>query len=722
MGELMNLDYRTITVELHQGVAILRLNNPPVNQLSSGLVMEIRNALRSAFEDEGVNAIILTGTGKNFTGGADITEIQQVKERAPLFNAVMENNQFLNSIEKGPKPVIVAMNGNCMGGGLEIAMASHYRIAAKGIQIGQPEVKVGLIPGAGGTQRLPRLVGLPDALKIILTGEPISSEEGLEKGCLDEVVPPESLLERSLEVAQQFISGKLNHKERMTRLRKDKLPNFITKKMVISYAKEEAEKKGRGYIAPFKAIEAMERGLSENFEEDLKIEAQLFCDCALSDIAKNLIGIFLNTRAAGRLPRIQGVEPKKIKTVAMLGGGTMGSGITHLLLTHPFETILWDINEEAIEKGLSAIRKTFDYPIKKGKMTSSQLEQTLQDHLKTTTSLEDLAGVDLVIEAVLEDMGIKQGIWKRLQEICRPEVIFATNTSALSITEMASVLKNPERMIGLHFFNPAERMQLLEIICGKKTSDETLSTSVAFARAIRKVPVVVNDGPGFYVSRQLGALMGESTFMVGEGVSPATIEEAVLDFGLPMGPATLGDLTGLDINYHVAKYFERSLGQRWKMSPIYELIYQTGCYGRKTGAGWYDYREEKPFPNPKVEEVIKNYLKANGIKPKKVSYKEIMDRMLARAINEAAYIIEDGVCDRPQDMDLAVVYGIGFPPYRGGILRYADAWGIRNVYEQLLKLEEEHGVRFKPASLLKEMAEAGRTFYGRIISCVIRDF
>jgi enoyl-CoA hydratase/carnithine racemase len=386
MGELMNLDYRTITVELHQGVAILRLNNPPVNQLSSGLVMEIRNALRSAFEDEGVNAIILTGTGKNFTGGADITEIQQVKERAPLFNAVMENNQFLNSIEKGPKPVIVAMNGNCMGGGLEIAMASHYRIAAKGIQIGQPEVKVGLIPGAGGTQRLPRLVGLPDALKIILTGEPISSEEGLEKGCLDEVVPPESLLERSLEVAQQFISGKLNHKERMTRLRKDKLPNFITKKMVISYAKEEAEKKGRGYIAPFKAIEAMERGLSENFEEDLKIEAQLFCDCALSDIAKNLIGIFLNTRAAGRLPRIQGVEPKKIKTVAMLGGGTMGSGITHLLLTHPFETILWDINEEAIEKGLSAIRKTFDYPIKKGKMTSSQLEQTLQDHLKTTTT------------------------------------------------------------------------------------------------------------------------------------------------------------------------------------------------------------------------------------------------------------------------------------------------------------------------------------------------
>ncbi|MGB9630158.1 MAG: 3-hydroxyacyl-CoA dehydrogenase NAD-binding domain-containing protein, partial [Thermodesulfobacteriota bacterium] len=451
--------------------------------------------------------------------------------------------------------------------------------------------------------------------------------------------------------------------------------------MIISYAKEEANKKGRGYIAPFKAIEAMECGLSDHFESDLKLEAELFCDCALSEVAKNLIGIFLNTRAAGRLPRIQGVEPKKIKTVAMLGGGTMGSGITNLLLSNGFEAVLWDINDEAIQKGLSAIRKTFDYPIKKGKMTSEQLEQILRDHLKTTTSLEDLTQVDLVIEAVLEDMEIKQGVWKRLQEICRPEVVFATNTSALSITEMASVLKNPERMIGLHFFNPAERMQLLEIICGKKTSNETLSTSVAFARAIRKVPVVVNDGPGFYVSRQLGALMGESTFMVGEGVDPVTIEEAVLDFGLPMGPATLADLTGLDINYHVAKYFERSLGERWKMSPIYELIYQTGCYGRKTGAGWYDYRGEKPVPNPKVEEVIRNYLKANGVKPKKASHKEIMDRMLARAINEAAYMMEDGICDRPQDMDLAVVYGLGFPPYRGGILRYADAWGIRHVYE-----------------------------------------
>jgi len=707
----MKSDYRMLKVELNQGVAILTLNNPPVNQLSRSFVEEIRDALMAAYKDEVIKAVILTGTGKNFTGGADITEIQQVTDRDSLLPRVMENNNFLNSIEQGPKPVIVAMNGNCLGGGMEIAMASHYRIAAKGIQVGQPEVQVGLIPGAGGTQRLPRLVGLPDALKMIGTGQAISAEEGLEKGCIDEVVPSEALLQKALEVAQRFISGELNHRNRMTRLRKDRLPNAIMKKMTIAYARDEAAKKGKGYIAPFKAIEAMDRGLSDDFEADLRIEAELFSDCAVSDVAKNLIGIFLNTRAAGKLPRIKGIEPQKIKTVAMLGGGTMGSGIVNLLLSNGFETILWDINNEAIQKGLSAIRKTYEYPIKKGKMTQQELDQMIREHLTTTTSLDDLKRADLIIEAVLEDMKIKQGIWKHLQEICRPEVIFASNTSALPITEMASVLRDPGGMIGLHFFNPAERMQLLEIICGKKTSDVSLATSVAFARAIRKVPIVVNDGPGFYVSRQLGGLLGESTFIVGEGVDTAFIEEAVLDFGLPMGPATLGDLTGLDINYHVIKNFERSLGERWKISPVYEIVYQTGCYGRKTGAGWYDYSSEKPVPNSKVQDAIKKYLKEKKIQAKKLSQKEIVDRMLARAINEAAYMIEEGICDRPQDMDLAMVYGTGFPPYRGGILRYADAWGIRNVYEHLLKLEKEHGVRFKPASLLKEMAESGRNFY-----------
>jgi len=707
----MKTEFNTVKVELRDGVAVLRLDNPPVNQLSEHFVREMADAILSGFQDPQVGCLILTGTGRNFIAGADITEVQRVTDKAHLLQKVMENNRFVNAIEEGPKPVIAAINGHCLGGGLEIAMACHYRIAAAGVQVGQPEVQIGLIPGAGGTQRLPRLVGLPDALQMITTGKSITAEEGLQKGCIDQVVEPQKLLEEAISAARRFISGELRHKDRITRKLSEKLPSPEQKQNLVNFAKAMAAKQAKGYIAPFKAIEAMELGLSQDFEGDLKREAELFCECAVSDVAKNLIGIFLNTRAAGRLPRIEGLEPAKIRKVGMLGGGVMGSGIVNLLLRNGFEAVLWEIDQGAKEKALESVRKTFAYPIKKGKMTEAELDKLVKEKLISTIALEDLREVDLVIEAVVENMGVKQELWKRLEGICREDVVFATNTSALPITEMASVLKDPGRMIGLHFFNPAERMQLLEIICGKKTSDQTLATSVAFSRAIKKVPIVVNDGPGFYVSRQLGALMGESTFMVGEGVDPAQIEEALLEFGMPMGPATLSDLTGIDIGYHVGKNFERSFGERWKMSPIYELVYKTGCYGRKTGAGWYDYSGEKPVPNPKVKQVIEQYLKEQGVVPKQMSHQEIIDRMLARAINEAAYMIQEGICDRPQDMDLAMIYGTGFPPYRGGILRYADKWGVKKVYQKLLELEKQYGPRFTPCALLKEMAEKGESFY-----------
>jgi 3-hydroxyacyl-CoA dehydrogenase len=469
--------------------------------------------------------------------------------------------------------------------------------------------------------------------------------------------------------------------------------------------------KAKGYIAPFKAIEAMERGLNYNIEPDLELEADLFADCLVSDVAKNLIGIFLNTRAAGRLPRIEGIEPAKIKKVAQLGSGVMGTGIASVLLKNGYEVVLWEINDEAIAKGVAAIRKTYDYPIKIKKMTPADLDNMIENQLTTTTSLADAKDVDLVIEAVLEDMKIKQDIWKQLEEICRPDVIVATNTSALPITEMASILADHGRMIGLHFFNPAHRMQLLEVICAEKTSDQTLASCVAFARNIKKIPIVVNDGPGFYVSRQLGGLFGGAVFLSADGVDGTVIEEAMLDFGMPMGPATLADLTGIDINYHVGKTFEKRLGERYKVHPLTEAVYKTGCYGRKTGAGYFDYSGEQPVPNPKVAEAVMKYLKDKGVSPKEVSKQEIVDLMLANAINEAAYMMQEGICDRPQDMDLAMIYGTGFPPYRGGILRYADKWGLKNVYEKLVAAEKQYGIRFKPADMIKEMAETGKNFY-----------
>ncbi|MFO7708153.1 MAG: 3-hydroxyacyl-CoA dehydrogenase NAD-binding domain-containing protein [Desulfobacterales bacterium] len=707
----MKTDYRTVKVELKDGVAVFVLDNPPVNQLSGAFVMEIADAVGEAFKDGDVKAVVMTGTGKTFIAGADITQIKDLRSREEILKLLAENNRFLNAIETGPKPVIAAINGTCLGGGLELAMVCHYRVAVKGAELGQPEVQLGLIPGAGGTQRLPRLIGLPNALEMITAGKPIKAEKALARTLVDEVVEPGELLAAAVKAAQKFISGRLNRSSRVTRLRHDRLPSAAEKKALLGFTKMMTASKAKGYIAPFKAIEALEKGLGYDFDADLAIEAGLFADCLLSDVAKNLIGIFLNTRAAGRLPRIEKLKPAKTATVAMLGGGVMGSGIVHLLLTGGFKAVLWDINDAAVQKGVASIRGTFDYHIKNRKMKPEALEAMISGQLKTTTSLEECRDADLIIEAVLENMQVKQDIWKKLEGICRPEAIFATNTSALPITEMASVLKDPGRMIGLHFFNPAQRMQLLEIICAQKTSDQTLASSVAFARAIKKIPIVVNDGPGFYVSRQLLGLMSGSVYLAADGVDGAAIEAAMVDFGMPMGPAALSDLTGIDINYHVNKTFEARLGARWKVHPLTEAVYRTGCYGRKTGAGYMDYSGPKPVPNPKVVEAVAAYLKANGVKPKQATPQEIVDLMLAAAINEAAFMIEEGICDRPQDMDLAMIYGTGFPPYRGGILRYADAWGLANVHRKLVELEKRYGEHFTPAGLIKSMADSGRRFY-----------
>ena len=707
----MKTDYKTIQVELKDGVALFIMNNPPVNQLSQHFVLELAEAFTEANDDEKIKAIVLTGTGKNFLAGADITQIKEVKNKDQLLLKLRDNIRFLNAIETAPKPVVAAINGNCLGGGLEIAMVCHYRVAARGVNLGQPEVQIGLIPGAGGTQRLPRLVGLRYALEMITIGKPIRAELAHTRGLVDEVVEPDQLLTASANAAIRFITGKLNIKLRTTRNRHDRLPSTAEKKGMLELARAMTTAQAKGYIAPFKAIEAFEKGLGYDIDADIETELELFADCAVSDVAKNLIDIFLNTRAAGKLPRIEGIEPVKIKQVGMLGGGVMGTGIVNVLLKGGFDIVLWEISNEALEKALAAIRKTFDYPIKQKKMTPADLDNLINAHLKTTTSLEDIKDVDLVIEAVVEDMQIKQDIWRKLEGICRADVIFATNTSALPITEMASVLADPGRMLGMHFFNPAHRMQLLEVICAAKTSDQTLATTVAFSRAVKKIPIVVNDGPGFYVSRQLGGLMGGAVYLSAGGVDGAAIEQALTGFGMPMGPATLADLTGIDINYHVNKTFEKRLGERYKIHPLTERIYQTGCYGRKTGAGYFDYSGDQPVPNPRVLKVIQKYLQDNKISPKKIPKDEIIDSMLSLGINEAALMIEEGICDRPQDMDLAMIYGTGFPPYRGGILRYADKWGLNNVYQKLIGLEKQYGPRFKPANLIKEMAETGKTFY-----------
>ncbi len=707
----MKTDYKTVKIELTGGVAVLTMDNPPVNQMSDDFILELKEASLAALADPEVKALIITGTGKNFMAGADITQLSTVTDRAAFTQKLMDIHGWFNALEQDPTPVIAAINGNCLGGGMELALACNYRVAAQRVNVGLPEVKLGLLPGSGGTQRMPRLIGLPAAMDLITTGRFLKAEKGLSLGCIDQVVPPDQLLEAAKAAAQNFLGRELNIRTRMASRRFDRLPSVLEKKDFINYLKAETAKKVKGYIAPFKIIEAMEKGLSMDFQADLALEAELFCDCLFSDVAKNLIGIFLHERAAGRLPRIEDIEPAKINKVGMLGGGVMGSSIVHLLVANGLKAVLWEINQEALDKALAAIKKTFAYKLKTRQIKPDNLEDLLTGKLTRTTDLVDMADCDLIIEAVVENMEVKQDIWRKLESICRPEAIFGTNTSALPITEMAKVLADPGRMIGLHFFNPAERMPLLEIICAERTSDQTLASSVAFGRAIKKVPVVVNDGPGFYVSRQLAGLIGGSVFLVADGVDPMAIEKAMRSFGLPMGPAALYDLTGIDINYHVGQTFAKRLGPRYAVHPLTEAIYRLGDYGRKTGRGWFDYSGPEPKPNPRLTKVVDDYLAANKVQPKQMSSQEIIDAMLANAINEAALMIEQGICDRPADMDLAMIHGTGFPPYRGGILRYADKWGLAKMLAKLNELEAAYGGRFAPAELIKSMVEQGKTFY-----------
>jgi len=704
-------EYTSIRIAVEDDVAVLTIDNPPVNQMSRQLSRDLPQAIAECLANAEIKALILTGTGRNFVAGADILELQTMKSREEAFQLAWTAAALFNSIESAPKPVIAAINGTCLGGGLEMALACHYRAAARGATLGLPEVRIGVIPGAGGIQRLPRLIGLPDALGMITTGQSITAEQGLSMGLLDDLVSRDELLGAGQKAAQRFISGQLERKRHMTCARRDRLTGNEEKGTLIEDFERKNAKRFKGTVAPFKALEAIKKGLTDDVEADIRRDVELFSECAVSDAAKNLIGVFLNTRAAGRLPRIEGVEPARIKSVAMLGGGVMGSGIAHLLINNGFDAVLWDINDQAVEKGLESVRKTFAFAVKQKKMTDQDLEKLMGERLTTTTSLDGLKDVDLVIEAVLEDMKIKQALWERLEALCKPGAIFATNTSALPITEMASVLRHPGRMIGLHFFNPAHRMQLLEIICATETSNQTLAGAVAFARAIKKTPIVVSDGPGFYVTRQLIALFAGHAYLVADGVNASQIEEAVKNFGMPMGPAELDDLTGIDIGHHVRKTFEQRLGERYMIHPLTELVYQTGCYGKKTGSGYMDYSGERPVPNQTVVEAVQKYLRDNGVSPKRVSDREIIDTLLALGINEAALMIEEGVCDRPQDMDLAMVYGAGFPAHQGGILRYADKWGLSRVYDKLVELENRYGPRFKPAALLRNMAAAGKKFY-----------
>lgn len=703
--------YKTLHVDHAAGVALIVLHSPPLNQWSETLIRELTDAFRSAFDDGDVRAVILTGSKTSFITGPDIGDILKMERQEDLVPILRSGHQLLNMIESGPKPVIAAINGHCSRAGLEVALACHFRIASRKLRVGLLDVRYDLVPGLGGTQRLPRLIGIKPALELMTAGKDIAVEDAWALGLVDEVARYRDLLDEAKSAGQRFIQGRINYKMCLTSKRFDKLMSMKEKKEVAARYRQRLAKTAKGYLAPFKIVDAVEQGLGLNFEADLVHEMNLYCDCALSPVARNLVTLFISTHKAGNPGYLNSEQPRKIRKIGVLGSGTMGTGITAFLLSRGVDVWLWDMDQKRIRSGINGIRSIFGRYLKQGKLTRKHLDQWISQRLKLTTSIKDFTEVDLVIEAVIEDLDAKQRLFKRLESVCGPRTIFATASAALCVADIADGLADPDRMIGLRFFNPPGKIQLMEVISTEIADDAVVATGVDFARKIGKIPMVVNDGPGFFLSRQLLLFMTEAMEMVSEGADPMRIDQAAIDFGFPMGPFQLADLSGMDQVLAATMALKKRLGKRWAPPSLLNHLNLAGWLGRKAKAGWYDFHDDTPAPNPLLMKKLKQLRAEKKIESDPGTDAEIVDQLLMRLINEAAFMREEGFSCAPEIMDMAAVYGMGFPPYLGGLWRYADAMGAEKLLVHLRELAEKKGARFIPSALIRKTAESGRAFY-----------
>ncbi|MEZ4529269.1 MAG: 3-hydroxyacyl-CoA dehydrogenase NAD-binding domain-containing protein, partial [Desulfobacterales bacterium] len=616
--------YKSLNLAVEEDIAVFTVSPPPLNQVSELFAEEMSDAFAQTFANSAVKAIVLTGTGKDFIAGIDIADILKIKDKDNCLTSLMHIHRLLNAIEQGPKPVLAMINGNCSRGGLEIALACHYRIAAKGLRLGMLDLRFGLIPGMGGTQRLPRAVGVKTALSMITGAQDIPVEQALSTGLVDELAEAKELREKSLIAARHLISGRINFRMRVTGKRFDKLLSSAEKKEIAALFKDRLSHASAGQIAPFKAVEAVERGLGINFLSDIKTEAALFCECAVSDISKNLIRVFIHTRDAGTLIRIRGEKSRKIRKIGIVGSNVTATGIAALLLQRGFEIHVLGVNPQTLEKGLSQIRSTVYQSLQKEQIREKKLAQWLAGRLHGTIQLKDLADADMIIESVKEDMEIKHRVFRNLEKICRPDTVLASTASVLPISRIASVLEDPSRIIGFHFLHPPGKIRLLEIICSRITADDIVATAVEFARKLRKIPIVLNDVPGGFAYRQLLTLINEACFLAAEGVNPFSIDKVMTEFGLPLGPFRLSDLMGTDTVCMSGTHLSGAFGENWPFCPLWERVYKTGGMGRKNGLGWYDYRSDSTALNPAFLDAIKGYMTENRIEPKNISQDSIL--------------------------------------------------------------------------------------------------
>jgi 3-hydroxyacyl-CoA dehydrogenase len=675
-------------------VAIITIDNPPVNALRHGVRQGIQDCVVAARDDAGVEAIILTGAGRTFVAGADITEFGKPPQAPSLI-------EVISILDEVKKPTIAAVHGTPLGGGLELTMGCHFRVAAPSTRLGLPEIKLGLIPGAGGTQRLPRLIGIEKALPMILSGEPIAAKDALAAGLVDEIIEGDLVAG-----AVAFARKVLAEKRPLTRVkdREEKLKDVRANPAKFDEIVAQHAKKTRGLHAPAAAIEAIKLTLDTPIDAAQKKERDLFMKLVVGDQSRAQRHIFFAEREAAKVPGIgKDVAPREIKKAAVIGAGTMGGGISMNFANVGIPVTIIENNEDALKRGMATIEKNYQTSVQRGSLKVEDMQKRLA-LFTPTTDLNALKDADIVIEAVFENMPIKKELFAKIEKIAKPGAVLATNTSYLNVDEIAQVTSRVPDVLGMHFFSPANVMKLLEIVRGKDTAPDVLATAMAVGRAIKKVPVVVGVCHGFVGNRMLSARGIEAEKLLLEGALPQDVDGALTEFGFPMGPFAMGDLAGLDVGW-------RSRKERGVRAEIADSLAEQGRYGQKTGKGYYLYEGRSARPDPEVEKLIVDASVRLGVKRRQVSKDEIIERLIYPMVNEGARILEEGIATRSGDIDVVWLYGYGFPAWRGGPMHWADTVGLKKIRDRLRELARETGdKRHEPAALLNKLADEGGTF------------
>ena len=687
-----------------QDIAVITIDNPPVNALSPGVPEGIVAAIEQIQNDDSVKAAVLIGGGKTFIAGADIKEF--VKLTSGQRQGDIGILPHLLKIEDSRKPIIVAIHGNALGGGLEVAHACHYRVAAPDARLGQPEVNLGIIPGAGGTQRLPRLVGIERAIEMCTTGKPVTAKEAAQFGLIDRTLEGD-LLAGAIVFARE-VAGKPILK---TRERNGKLGTPEQNAPIFSAARENVRKKYRNQICQLTAIDAIEAATKLPFEKGCEEERRLFDKCLYSDQSKAQIHVFFAEREISKIPDV----PKEtavipVSSVAIVGAGTMGSGIAMVCANAGVPVVVKDADQAALDRGIAAIQKNYDISVKRGRFTQEYVEQRLK-LIKTTLSYDDFANADMVIEAVFETMPLKKEVFAELDRVCKKGAILSSNTSTLNIDEIAASTSRPEFVIGMHFFSPANVMRLLEIVRGRRSGKDVIATCMQLAKKLGKVGVLVGNCRGFVGNRMFLPYIREAQFLVEEGASPEAVDKALVDWGMAMGPLAVGDLGGLDVAYRIRKEY-RHLEKPGARRPFLEdKLVEMGRLGQKSGAGWYKYdAERRASSDPEIPALLKKWVAESGVPQRQIAAEEIVEREIYSLVNEGARILEEGYALRAGDIDTIYVNGYGFPAYRGGPMWYADTVGLKKVHERVAEFHRQNGGLWEPAPLLKELADSGGTF------------